>query len=113
MYPVSGTPSWLYEQIHKLIDFIPVTFTLPKASETIIVLSQSDDRFYKALSSSSVWTFDFKIFKRGTAKAVANSDISYVLNRSSKLRIDLEAGDYVVHVRLDRTVDAYKVRFDY
>ena len=87
-----------------------VTFSLPKASETILVLSQSDSRFYRSVAGSSTWTFDFKLFKKGEGEPLASSDFSYSLNRSYTLRIQLEPGDYVVHVRLDREVDLNKVR---
>ena len=62
-------------------------------------MSQSDDRFYKSLASSSIWSFDYKLFKAGESTPIASSDFSYFLNRSNTLRIELEAGDYIVHVR--------------
>ena len=80
---------------------LPVRFTMSEPSETTLILSQSDDRFYRAVNSSSTWTFDFKLFKAGdeeNAEPLASSDFSYALNRSHTLRIHLDAGEYVVHV---------------
>ncbi|EJC98426.1 cysteine proteinase [Fomitiporia mediterranea MF3/22] len=109
-------PSWVQSSHWMTVESRPMpsawqfgdvsfTFSLPKASATIIVLSQSDDRFYKALASSSSWNFDFILFKRGVNEPIASSELSYVLRRSCKLRIDLDAGDYVVHVRLNRSIN--------
>lgn len=90
---------------------VSFTFCLPKESETIIVLSQSDDRFYRALASSATWSFDFKLYKKGVEKPIASSEYSYALNRSVRLRVVLQPGDYIVHVRLDRRLDSGKVRY--
>lgn len=76
-----------------------VKFTLPKKSETILIMSQSDDRFYKSLASSSIWSFNYMLFKAGVSTPIASSHFSYFLNRSNTLRMELEEGDYVVHVR--------------
>ena len=88
---------------------LPVTFSLPAASETILVLSQSDDRFYGALSGASDWSIDFKLFKRGEDEALGSMTFSYAVRRSGTLRMDLEEGEYVVHVRLGRRVAGEKV----
>ena len=77
-----------------------VSFSIPKTTETILVLAQSDKRFYSAVSSSSTWQFDFKLFKRRETDALASSAYSGAMRRSRKLAIDLEPGDYIVHVRL-------------
>lgn len=89
-----------------------VTFTLPKASETIIVLSQSDNRYFRDLAGASTWSFDFKLFKHGDDEPLASSSFSYSLTRSGSLHIDLEPGEYVVHVRLDRDIDQEKVSLE-
>ncbi|TDL21385.1 cysteine proteinase [Rickenella mellea] len=82
---------------------VSFTFTLEQSSEAVIVLSQSDKRFYKTVASSSKWTFDFAIFRAGEDVPLTTSSFSYASERSCSVRTDLEAGDYVVHVRLDRS----------
>ncbi|KAJ6472033.1 hypothetical protein C8R45DRAFT_1013813 [Mycena sanguinolenta] len=82
------------------------TITIPKPSFTIIVLSQLDSRYFKDISGRSYWTFDFLLFKRGQSEPVATSSQPRFYSRSVNLELDLEAGDYVVHVRLDRMVRA-------
>ena len=86
-----------------------VTFSISNTSETILVLSQSDSRFYKPVSGSSSWSFDFKLFKKGDRDELASSDRMMGFARSSKLHIHLDEGEYVVHVRLDRRTDKSKV----
>lgn len=63
----------------------------------MLVLAQSDVRFYDALSSSSSWTFDFKLFKKGDDEPIGMAS-SPSLRRSGVLHLNLEEGDYVVHV---------------
>lgn len=75
-----------------------VTFNLPERTEAILVLSQSDTRFYSSISSSAEWSFDFKLFKSGSKKPIGSSSYSTGLTRSVVLRKDLPAGVYVVHV---------------
>ncbi|KAF7371261.1 Cysteine proteinase [Mycena sanguinolenta] len=82
------------------------TITVPKSSFTIIVLSQLDSRYFKDISGRSYWTFDFLLFKRGQSEPVATSSQPRFYSRSVNLELELEAGDYVVHVRLDRMVRA-------
>ncbi|KAF7345636.1 Cysteine proteinase [Mycena venus] len=78
------------------------TITIPKQSFTIIVLSQLDSRYFNDISGRSYWSFDFLLFKRGQTEPVATSSQPRFYSRSVNLELDLEAGDYVVHVRLDR-----------
>lgn len=74
---------------------------MPVASSAIIVLSQLDDRYFKELSGSNKFTMDFKLFKRGEKRVLVNSTHSTFFRRSVNAEVDnLEAGDYVVHVRI-------------
>ncbi|KAG6864733.1 hypothetical protein C0991_007475 [Blastosporella zonata] len=84
---------------------VSFTISLPEASSTVIVLSQLDKRFWKAISGSVIWTFDFIIYKKGENKPITTSSSSLRYSRSVNAEVDLEAGEYVVHVRLDSVVD--------
>ncbi|TDL19165.1 cysteine proteinase [Rickenella mellea] len=83
---------------------VSFTFTLDHSSEAVIVLSQSDKRYYKTVASSSEWTFDFAIFRAGEDVPLTTSSFSYESERSCSVRTELEAGDYVVHVSGPRPV---------
>lgn len=76
-----------------------VTFTIPERSETILVMSQSDTRFYQSIASAAQWSFDFTLFKVGSKEPIGSSSYSTALTRSVTLRIELTPGDYVVQVR--------------
>ncbi|KAJ7880175.1 hypothetical protein B0H13DRAFT_2345713 [Mycena leptocephala] len=80
------------------------TITIPKPSFTIIVLSQLDTRYFKDISGRFYWSFDFLLFKRGQTEPIAVSSPPRFWSRSVNLELDLEAGDYVLHVRVDRTM---------
>ena len=54
--------------------------------------------------------FDFKLFKKGDDEPLGSMSFSHKWQRSGTLRLELEEGEYVVHVRLDRFVDSDKVR---
>lgn len=88
-----------------------VTFTMPAASPAIITLAQLDDRYFSELAGSSRFTLDFKLFKRGEQKVLVNSSRATFYGRSVNAEIDLEEGDYVVHVRIDREPFRSKVSF--
>lgn len=90
--------STLQIQILKLNN--PVTFNVPKRTDSILVLSQSDTRFYQAVQSAAQWSFDFKVFKKGSDEVLGSSSYSYGLTRSVTLSIELHPGDYVVHVKV-------------
>ncbi|KAK0457136.1 cysteine proteinase [Desarmillaria tabescens] len=83
---------------------VSFTITLPAATKAVIVLSQLDDRYFAPISGRSHWTFDFAVFKKGGKDLIAQSSTSRILARSVNVELDLEAGSYVVHVRLDRFV---------
>ncbi|KAG8932278.1 hypothetical protein FRC01_014809 [Tulasnella sp. 417] len=70
-------------------------------SETIIVLAQHDTRYFKELSGSYLWSMDFLLYPRGEELPIARSVHSTLWDRSVKLEIFLEPGEYVVHARLD------------
>ncbi|GLB43244.1 putative peptidase C2 family protein [Lyophyllum shimeji] len=100
---------WLKVTAHPLPSawgFGDVSFTisLPTASEAVIVLSKLDERYFQPISGRCRWSFDFVIFRKGETQPIVTSSPSLSYSRSVNAEIFLEAGDYVVHVRLDRDV---------
>ncbi|KAG6815966.1 hypothetical protein H0H87_009816 [Tephrocybe sp. NHM501043] len=77
------------------------TWTYGDVSYTVIVLSKLDDRYWKPISGS-MWSFDFLVYKKGETKPRTSSSSSLRCPRSVNAEVLLEAGEYVVHVRLDR-----------
>ena len=63
------------------------------------MLSQADSRYWQAVTGSSSWMFDFKVFRKGDDQPLGNMVFSHKWQRSGTLRIPyLEEGEYVVHV---------------
>ncbi|KAG6911017.1 hypothetical protein DXG01_005432 [Tephrocybe rancida] len=81
---------------------VSFTISLAEPSSAVIVLSKLDDRYWGPISGSARWSFDFIIFKKGESKPITTSSASLLYSRSVNAEISLEAGDYVIHVRLDR-----------
>nr|GAT53037.1 predicted protein [Mycena chlorophos] len=84
---------------------ISYTISIPAATKAILVLSKLDERYFFDLSGNSVWTFEFVLFKKGSKEVIAQSALPRFYLRSVNLETYLEKGEYVVHVRLDRTVN--------
>ncbi|EIN09345.1 cysteine proteinase [Punctularia strigosozonata HHB-11173 SS5] len=85
--------------------FGDVSFTVKVDGKTpsIFVLSQLETRYYQGLEGPYGWTFDFVVYPKSAMKPIARSRHNMLWDRSVVAEIDLEAGDYVVHVRLDRS----------
>lgn len=77
-----------------------VTFSLPKATFAIIVISQLDYRYFKEIAGTSMWSLDFVLAKRGEKEPIAESSSSMLYSRSINLEMDLDAGEYTVYVSL-------------
>ena len=86
-----------------------VKFSLGGPSASVIVLSQLERRFYRDISGRASWTMDFCLVKEGEEDIIAESSHSDFYQRSVYLEAELDKGDYVVYVRLDRTLDRNEV----
>lgn len=75
---------------------LSVTISLPSPSSTIIALSQPDTRYFKNLEGKYTWSFDFVLFKKGQTESLGSSNTKFD-PRNTTLKINLDAGDYVVH----------------
>lgn len=79
-------------------------------TKAVIVLSKLDDRYFRDLRGRANWTMDFSLVREGENTPIASSNHSYLYIRSVNLEAKLEEGTYLVYVRLDRTLTAYRVR---
>ncbi|THU76013.1 cysteine proteinase, partial [Dendrothele bispora CBS 962.96] len=84
---------------------VSFTFSLSEPTLAIIVLSQIDNRYFKEISGCSYWQFDFIIFKAGEKEILAESSLSRLRSRSVNVEVNLDAGDYVIHVSDLDTLD--------
>ncbi|KAG9120537.1 hypothetical protein FRC07_003926 [Ceratobasidium sp. 392] len=88
-------------------NFGDASFTLSVTEDTpaVIVLSQLDSRYFSEISGYHKWSVDFVIYRKGAPadEPYTRSTHHELWRRSVNVELDnLEAGDYVVHVRLDR-----------
>lgn len=76
------------------------------------MLSQLDTRYFKDLAGKAKWSLDFVVFKLGekSCDAIAEVPHSEFGSRSVNLEVELEAGEYLVYVRLDRFIKDGEVR---
>ncbi|TFK39591.1 hypothetical protein BDQ12DRAFT_61862 [Crucibulum laeve] len=81
---------------------VSFTFFVPEPSFTVLVLSELDNRYFRGLTGRYDWAFDFILFKKGDTELLGESTPGRFHARSVNLEMDLEAGDYVIHVRFDR-----------
>ncbi|KAF8597837.1 cysteine proteinase [Ceratobasidium sp. AG-I] len=84
---------------------VSFTFSVSEDSPAVLVLSQLDDRYFQELSGYSQWSMDFVVYRKGAPadEPYTRSSHTVFWRRSVNVELNnLEAGDYVLHVRLDR-----------
>ncbi|KAF9529609.1 hypothetical protein CPB83DRAFT_259893 [Crepidotus variabilis] len=80
-------------------------FSLSGPTKAVIVLSQLDQRYFRDIAGRASWTMDFSLVKEGDKEPIADSGHSDFFQRSVHLEAELEEGNYIVYVRLDRSLD--------
>lgn len=101
--PVPALPAaWGYGDVS-------FTFSLTDRTLAVIVLSQIDSRYFRDLVGKTKWSLDFVLVKVGEKTALAEVPHSEFDLRSVNLEIELEKGDYIVYVRLDRSIESKTV----
>lgn len=67
----------------------------------MIVFSQLDERYFKGLQGQYRFELSFRVHKAGEEDYVVRSQNAYRMNRSANVELELEAGEYVVVVKID------------
>lgn len=80
---------------------VSFTISVPENTPAVIVLQQADRRYFEEISGYLVFAFDFVLFKKGSKEEIASSVRTQGWARGQSVEVNLEAGEYVVHVRLD------------
>lgn len=76
-------------------------FSLKKPGPVVIVFAQLDDRYFRGLEGQYRFELGFRVHKAGEEDYVVRSQNYYRMNRSVNVELDLEAGEYVVVVKVD------------
>ena len=80
-----------------------VTVNIPQKTLAVIVLAQQDTRSFSDIDGVYEWSCDFTLFKKGDTEPIATSDRDEIWGRNVQLEIELDAGEYTVHVSSDAT----------
>ncbi|KIO31140.1 hypothetical protein M407DRAFT_68249 [Tulasnella calospora MUT 4182] len=91
---------------------VSFTITIPQKTFAVIVLAQQDTRYFAAISGYALWSLDFSVFKKGETEPCATAQHNRFWGRSVQLETELDEGEYVVHVRLDRSIVREKDYFE-
>ncbi|KAK1831579.1 hypothetical protein QBC39DRAFT_391170 [Podospora conica] len=76
-------------------------FELDKPGPVVIVLSQLDDRYFRGLEGQYTFSLAFRVHKAGQDDYLVRTQGSYRMKRSVNVELELEAGEYVVLVKID------------
>ncbi|RNJ53192.1 hypothetical protein D7B24_002271 [Verticillium nonalfalfae] len=97
---------WTTLEVPWVSDYHKTSFalTITRAGPVVIVLSQLDDRYFRGLEGQYRFDLGFRLHRAGDGEAyVVRSEPAYRMRRSVNVEIDLEAGNYEVHVRVEAT----------
>ncbi|CAE6493790.1 unnamed protein product [Rhizoctonia solani] len=84
---------------------VSFTFSITEDSPAAIVLSQLNERYFADISGYNDWSMDFIIYRQNSPseEPYTRSYHNLFWRRTVSVELDnLEKGEYVVHVRLDR-----------
>ncbi|KAK3951716.1 hypothetical protein QBC32DRAFT_324970 [Pseudoneurospora amorphoporcata] len=76
-------------------------FTLAKPGPVVIVLSQLDDRYFRGLEGQYRFELNFRVHRAGEDDYLVRTQHSSRMNRSINVELDLDAGEYLVLVKVD------------
>ncbi|KAK0614211.1 hypothetical protein B0T14DRAFT_570167 [Immersiella caudata] len=77
------------------------SFSLTKPGPVVIVLSQLDDRYFRGLEGQYEFSLAFRVHKAGQDDYLVRTQGSYRMRRSVNAELNLEAGEYLVLVKID------------
>lgn len=75
-----------------------VTISVTEHTPSVIVLSRNNKRHFEQLDGPYAWSLDFTLFRKGEDEPLGSSGHDMYCTRSVTMEIDLEPGEYVVHV---------------
>ncbi|KAH8168122.1 hypothetical protein CIB48_g171 [Xylaria polymorpha] len=79
------------------------TFSLAKTGPVVLVLSQLDTRYYRGLEGQYRFELNFRLHQKGQEDYVVRSIAPYRQTRSVNVELELEAGEYIVLMKVNAT----------
>ncbi|KAH8810297.1 hypothetical protein DL96DRAFT_1505563 [Flagelloscypha sp. PMI_526] len=79
-------------------------FSIPESTPAVIDLSRLSDRYFSGFSGRSKWQLSMAVFKAGASEPLFEPvGFAYkTLSQNYTMELDLDPGDYVVHVKATR-----------
>ncbi|RYP44149.1 hypothetical protein DL768_009358 [Monosporascus sp. mg162] len=101
------TSLWTTVSVPWTLDYLGThfTLTLAKTGPVVLVLSQLDDRYYRGLEGQYRFELNFRLHKTGQEDYMVRTISPYCQNRSVNVELELEAGEYVVLLKINATRD--------
>ncbi|RYP22199.1 hypothetical protein DL767_009107 [Monosporascus sp. MG133] len=98
---------WTTVSVPWTLDYLDThfTLTLAKTGPVVLVLSQLDDRYYRGLEGQYRFELNFRLHKAGQKDYVVRTISPYCQTRSVNVELELEAGQYVVLLKINATRD--------
>ncbi|RYP03722.1 hypothetical protein DL764_004946 [Monosporascus ibericus] len=98
---------WTTVSVPWTLDYLDThfTLTLAKTGPVVLVLSQLDDRYYRGLEGQYRFELNFRLHKTGQEDYVVRTISPYCQNRSVNVELELEAGEYVVLLKVNAARD--------
>ncbi|KAI1823472.1 hypothetical protein F4861DRAFT_531595 [Xylaria intraflava] len=84
-------------------------FSLAKTGPVVLVLAQLDDRYYRGLEGQYEFELSFRVHKKGEEDYVVRSIAPFRQTRSVNVELELEAGEYIVLMKIYATRDLDKL----
>ncbi|KAK5629104.1 hypothetical protein RRF57_004819 [Xylaria bambusicola] len=99
------TSTWTTVSVPWTLDYHDTyfEFSLAKTSPVVLVLSQLDERYYRGLEGQYRFELNFRLHKKGQEDYVVRSIAPYRQTRSVNVELELEAGEYIVLMKINAT----------
>ncbi|KFZ08899.1 hypothetical protein V501_05788 [Pseudogymnoascus sp. VKM F-4519 (FW-2642)] len=104
---------WVNVDVPWAGDYLDTRFevTLDKGAQTVIILSQLDERYFRGLVGQYVFLMSFRVHKKGEEDYLMRTHGEFYRQRSVSAELFLEAGTYEIRMKVaaSRNDKAHKV----
>ena len=104
---------WVNVDVPWAGDYLDTRFevTLEKGAQTVIILSQLDERYFRGLAGQYVFLMSFRVHKKGEEDYLMRTHGEFYRQRSVSAELYLEAGTYEIRMKVaaSRNEKAHKV----
>ncbi|KFY13140.1 hypothetical protein V492_03463, partial [Pseudogymnoascus sp. VKM F-4246] len=93
---------WVNVDVPWAGDYLDTRFevTLEKAAQTVIILSQLDERYFRGLAGQYIFLMSFRVHKKGEEDYLIRTHGEFYRQRSVSAELFLEAGTYEIRMKV-------------